>query len=660
MTQFVDLRVVDSDQNHDSSRVPLTTNQMESLEKNNESILSGDKVKVVGPEGEFKGIAWPDDSYNGDIPLSPKQKSDIGVMNGSKVRVYPAGTHSDDIYSQNSTKNQSKYNVPNSSDETDSKEDGLNVFDDISYDDVGGLDEELTDIRQMVELPLKRPDLFKEVGVEPPKGVLMHGPPGTGKTLIAKAIANETNARFTKIDGPEIMSKYTGETEKRLRKIFKDARESGTAIIFFDEIDSLGTDRNDSNDTENRLVGQMLSLMDGLESDENVIVIGATNRVDSLDPALRRSGRFDREILIGAPNEIGRKEILEIHTSDMPLSEDVSLTALAEQTTGFVGADLAALSREAALKSIQNSFDGENITVDDIINGKVEDIKVTMEEFNHAMSNVDPSALRSLATNTPTVTYDDVGGLDTVKRRMEEIVAWPLNRPKLFNETNTSSPSGVLLHGPEGVGKTLIAKSTGGEFDVNFTRVNSSSIFQKYVGESEDQVKDIFQKAERASPVIIFFEQLDAIAGYNSDNSGAQERVISQLLIELDRIQNDPTITVIGEVNDADSIDSRLTQSGRIDELIEIPEPDGKTRRKIFEKIVSKKKLDEDISIGEIVSQLDDKSASGSDIESIVRNASLKSIREHTKKYGDESESNAEEIVLTQNHFEEAIDSYLD
>lgn len=653
----VELKVIQSDNNYDSTKIPLTESQMNQL-GDNQNVLSGDKVTVIGPEGSYTGYARPDSRSNGNIPLTPKQMYKLGAVVDSMVTVRK-GEHTNVNLSSNTAgdkyiKRESKNNTDNS------KNSNKEEFGGVTYDDVGGLDSELNNIRQMVELPLRRPDLFEQVGVDSPKGVLMHGPPGTGKTLIAQAIANQTDARFTKIDGPEIMSKYTGESEKRLRKIFTDARESGTAIIFFDEIDSIGTERGDGGDAENRLVGQLLSLMDGIDSDDNVIVIGATNRVDSIDPALRRSGRFDREILIGAPNETGRKEILEIHTKDMSLADDVDINALASQTNGFVGADLAALSREAALNSIQNSFDGDDTTVEDVLEGEVEQIDVTMEQFNHAMGSVEPTALRSMSTKTPSITFDDVGGLDDEKQQMEEIVAWPIKRSKLFNETNTNSPAGVIIHGDNGVGKTLLSKATAGEFDINFTQVNGASIFQKYVGESEEQIENLFSKAEQASPVIIFFEQLDAIAGMNVDSSGTQERIISQLLVELDAIRNDPTMTVIGETTNVDNIDSRLLQSGRFEEQIKISYPDKKTLKEIMKVLTQDKPISNDIQLEKVMDSINEyDNVTGGDIESIVRNASLQSIRDHAEEYGDSADEKSEDININEIHFKNAINRVL-
>lgn len=660
MSKKVELVVEEAGKHSDMSQVPLTDDQMYALGTDDETLLSGDRVTVRGPEGSLEGYANPATGTDkGSIELSPSQRNQLGVSINGRVEVVKgrAPVNNTQVTTRDTA---TKTRQEKAADTDTQQQEPQQTFGDVTYDDVGGLDDELSDIRQMVELPLQRPDLFEDVGVDPPSGVLLHGPPGTGKTLIAQAIANETNARFSKVNGPEVMSKYTGESEERLRKIFEDARQQGTAIIFFDEIDSIGTERDDGGDVENRLVGQLLSLMDGLNSSDNVIVIGATNRADTLDPALRRSGRFDREILIGAPNEKGRKEILEIHTKNMPLADDVDLEALAGQTNGFVGADLAALAREAALEAIRNTFEGEDVSVEDVLNGDVDgDVEVTMEEINIAMGRVDPSALRSMSAKTPSVNFDDVGGLQEEKQRMEEIVSWPLERTKLFNVTNTNTPAGVLIEGPEGSGKTLLARATAGEFDVNFTRVNGASIFQKYVGESEEQVQDIFKTAEKASPVIVFFEQLDAVAGLNSDMSGAQERVISQLLVELDAIQNDPTMTVIGETTDAENIDPRLLQAGRFEETISIERPDGRTRRKIMEVLTEDKPISEDVSLGEIVAPEENEDdpisqATGGELEAIVRNASLKAIREHAKKERDDADENAEDIEITEENFEDA------
>lgn len=667
MSQKVELTVVNAGQYNDVSQVELTEEQMNKLSSNDQPFLSGDSVIVEGPDGYIDGLATPAPSNNRDtIELSPTQMKEIGVTEGGIVEVKRSSA---EVYqslpdSTNSERaSQSTNTRSEDSEENTSTPSSDRSFGDVTYEDIGGLDNEVDEIRQMVELPLQRPDLFEDVGVDPPSGVLLHGPPGTGKTLIAQAIANETNARFNKINGPEIMSKYTGESEERLRKIFNDARKQGTAIIFFDEIDSIGTQRDDGGDVENRLVGQLLSLMDGLDSSDDVIVIGATNRADTLDPALRRSGRFDREILIGAPNEKGREEILKIHMDDMPLSDDVDIKALASQTNGFVGADLAALARESSLEAIRNTYEGDDVDVEDVLAGHDEsDVIVTMSEINRAMSRVDPSALRSMSANTPSVNYDDIGGMEKEKQQMQEIVSWPLERTELFNKTNTDTPAGVLVKGSEGVGKTLLAEATAGEYDINFSRVNGASIFQKYVGESEEKLQDLFKTAEKASPVIIFFEQLDAIAGVNADMSGAQERVISQLLAELDAIRNDPTITVIGETTDETNIDPRLLQAGRFEETIHIDDPDGRTRREIIEVLTEDKPLSDDLSLGEIVAAEDNEpmsNATGGDLESIVRNASLKAIREHAMEEGEDASESAEEITINKEHFDAAIERVL-
>jgi transitional endoplasmic reticulum ATPase len=657
----VKLTVVDADRYNDVNQVPLSEDQVRKL-GGDQKVLSGDPVIIHGNDGNIRALVTPDPSSNSEIAMPPSQRRDIGVSIGSEVEVKLDDHRGSSTGLGTSSEATSTVTDSNNGTSTDTSE-TKTTFGDVTYEDIGGLDSEVDEIRQMVELPLQRPDLFEDVGVDPPSGVLLHGPPGTGKTLIAQSIANETNARFNKINGPEIMSKYTGESEERLRKIFEDARQQGTAIIFFDEIDSIGTQRDDGGDVENRLVGQLLSLMDGLDSSDDVIVIGATNRADTLDPALRRSGRFDREILIGAPNENGRKEILEIHTNDMPLAEDVDIESLASQTNGFVGADLAALARESALEAIRSTYESNDVSVEDVLQGHDEtEVTVTMSEINRAMGRVDPSALRSMSANTPTEDFDDIGGLEKEKQRMQEIVSWPLERTELFSKTNTDTPAGVLIKGPEGVGKTLLSEATAGEYDINFTRVNGASIFQKYVGESEEKLQDLFKTAEKASPVIIFFEQLDAVAGLSADMSGAQERVISQLLSELDAIRNDPTITVIGETTESGNIDPRLLQAGRLEETIEIDRPDGSTRREILEVLVEDKPLSDDVSLGEIVSAKDDEpmaESTGGDLESIVRNASLKAIREHSVKKGQDATDKADEIEINQKHFEDAIERVL-
>lgn len=540
--------------------------------------------------------------------------------------------------------------INNISKNTNQKQDKNNTSDnDTTYEDIGGLDEKLTEIRQIIELPLKRPELFENVGISPAKGVLLHGPPGTGKTLIARAISNEVDAEFIEVNGPEIMSQYKGKSEEKLRSIFEKARSNDKTIIFFDEIDSIGSQRDDESDVENRLVGQLLSLMDGVQSGDDVIVIGATNRVDTLDPALRRSGRFDREIMIGAPNKNGREEILQIHFDKVPLDEDVNIETIAEQTNGFVGADLEALSREAALEAIRSTYNKEECSVDDVLEGKVdqEDIKISMNEINKAMGKVEPSALRSLSATTPTLTFDDIGGYKDEKEFMEEIIHWPMEKSQLFMETNTNTPSGVVIEGDEGVGKTSLVKASAGEFGINLTRVNIASIYNKHVGESEENIQELFKKAEKASPVIIFFEQLDAIAGLGQMDTSAKENVISQLLQEIDRVKNDPTITIIGETTDKSNIDPRLLQSGRLEETIKMSVPSMEEKLEIFNILTRDKPVSEDISEDRIKLFLENKT--GGEIERLIRNASLKAIRRHSRQ-------NTDTIKITEQDFKDAVD----
>lgn len=656
MSKKVELTVAEAGEYHSSDRVPLVREKMEKL-----NVLSGDSVTVTGDGGAFVGKAWPEPLAEGEIPLSGQQRNRLGVRRNDSVQVASGdqtpstssssvGTDITDELSSlgSSSPSESSESGDDNEYETPSAED---VVGEVVYDDIGGLDSELKDIRQMVELPLQKPELFTELDIDPPKGVLMEGPPGTGKTLIAKAISNEINARFLKINGPEIMSKYTGESEKRLRRIFEDARDEGPAIIFFDEIDSLGGERGGESDVENRLVGQLLSLMDGVGTNENVIVLGATNRVDTLDPALRRSGRFDREIHIGVPNEEAREEILEIHTADMPMSGDVDLPTLAGQTSGFVGADLAALSREAALGSLQDAiFDGTEIVNRETV---ADELEVSMPAFNSAMTKIEPSALRQVAATQPTVTYDDVGGLEEQKQRLLEIVEWPLKYTQLFSETNTDAPTGVLIHGDEGTGKTLLARAVAGETDINFLKVSGSEIFDKYVGESEERITELFDTAEQASPAVVFFDQLEAIARNDTmSSSDTSERVVSQILTELDAIRNDPNIAVFAATHDINSIQERLVSA--FEETIELPHPQKSAREEILTIQLDGKPLDEEVETSWLVEQTD--GYTGKEIEDIVREASLLAIREFTQEHGPEkANEQAEDIVIRRRNFEKSL-----
>jgi len=523
----------------------------------------------------------------------------------------------------------------------------------VTYEDIGGLDDELELVREMIELPLSAPTVFTHLGVDPPKGVLLHGPPGTGKTLIAKAVANEVDATFINISGPEIMSKYKGESEEQLREKFEMAREEAPSIVFFDEIDSIAPARDDGGDVENRIVGQLLSLMDGLDARGDVVVVGATNRIDTLDPALRRGGRFDREIEIGVPDEKGRREILAVHTRQMPLADNIDLDRLAAQTHGFVGADLESLSTEAAMAALRRG------RRDDDAAETLTSLSVTREDMMDAMAAVDPSAIREYVAESPTTTFDDVGGLDAAKQTLERAVIWPLTYGPLFDSINTDPPTGALLYGPPGTGKTLLARAIAGEAEINFVEVAGPELLDRYVGESEKAVREVFERARQAAPAIIFFDEIDAVAANRAGggtDSGVGDRVVSQLLTELDRITDHPNLVVLAATNRRDTIDSALLRPGRLESHIAVPRPDAAARRAILEIHLAGKPLADNIDRDELVG----KTAGyvGADIEAMVRDASVRAIESVTTEYdGATANEHADEIVLTRSHFETALDS---
>jgi transitional endoplasmic reticulum ATPase len=508
-----------------------------------------------------------------------------------------------------------------------------------TYEDIGGLDEELDMIREMIELPLSDPDLFRRLGIDPPKGVLLYGPPGTGKTLIARAVANEVDAHFQTISGPEVVSKYKGESEERLREAFDEAEANAPAILFVDEIDSIAGQRDEDADMENRVVAQLLTLLDGLEDRGRVIVIGATNRVDSIDPALRRGGRFDREIEIGAPDETGRHEILEVHTRGMPLAEDVDLGRLAARTHGFVGADLQSLVTEAAMSALRRTR---------------EEPEVAREDFEAALAAVDPSAMREYVAESPGVSFDDVGGLDEAKDRLTEAVEWPLSYTELFEATKTDPPSGVLLYGPPGTGKTLLARALAGETDVNFVHVAGPELLDKYVGESEQAVREVFERARQAAPSIVFFDEIDAIAGRRGETGEATERVVSQLLTELDGLTENPNLVVLAATNRRDALDPALLRPGRLEEHIEVPNPETDARREILAVHTDGKPLGEEVSLSELAAETE--GFSGAELDALVRDASMRAIREFAREHGPaEATERADEVVVDVEHFEAAL-----
>lgn len=533
-----------------------------------------------------------------------------------------------------------------------------------TYEDIGGLRREIELVREMIELPLRHPELFQKLGIDPPKGVLLHGPPGTGKTLIAKAVANETDANFVSISGPEIVSKYYGESEKHLRDIFDEAEKNAPTIIFIDEIDSIAPKRGEvTGEVERRVVAQLLSLMDGLKTRGEVIVIAATNRPNSIDEALRRGGRFDREIEIGIPDVNGRLEILQVHTRGMPLSaqlkgegqDDGKLKMIADRTHGFVGADLSSLCKEAAMHALRKFL--PEINIDEEIPDEVLDkLIVTTADFEDALKNIEPSALREVFFEVPQVKWDDIGGQDDVKKGLIEAVEWPLKYPEAFEAINTKPPKGILLFGPPGTGKTMLAKAIANESEANFISIKGPELLSKYVGESEKAVREVFRKARQASPTVIFFDELDSIAPTRntSSDSHVTERVISQILTEMDGMEELKDVLVIAATNRPDMVDAALLRPGRLDRLIYIMPPDSDARKAIF-RIHMKGKSIQDVDLNELARMTD--GYVGADIEAICREASIVALREIIKPNStrEKVKERSKSITINMGHFDQAL-----
>ena len=499
----------------------------------------------------------------------------------------------------------------------------------VSYEDIGGLTDAIQKIREMVELPLNHPELFKKLGIDPPKGVLLHGPPGTGKTLIAKAVANESEAHFIPIQGPEIMSKFYGESEARLREIFKEAEDNAPSIIFIDEIDAIAPKREEvTGEVERRVVAQILALLDGLESRGETIVIGATNRPNALDPALRRPGRFDREIEIGVPDQHERLEILQIHTRRMPGIEDVDIEGFAVITHGFVGADLAALGREAAMRKLREILPDINLANDTIPPAVLDNLKVENRHFEDALKEIHPSAIREVFIEIPNVKWEDIGGMNEIKQDLIEIVEWPLNRKDSFKRLGINPPRAVLLFGAPGTGKTLLAKALATESKINFICVKGPELLSKWVGESEKAVREVFRKARTAAPALVFFDEIDAVAARrgNSDSSGVNERVISQLLTELAGIEPLRDVVVLAATNRPDMIDPALLRPGRFDRVVYVPPPDEKSRKMILTIHTQKMPLAQDVDLDRLAKETE--FYVGADIEAICREAGMLALRE--------------------------------
>lgn len=526
----------------------------------------------------------------------------------------------------------------------------------ISYEDIGGLGDEVKKVREMIELPLRHPELFERLGIEAPKGVLLHGPPGTGKTLLAKAVASETNANFMTIGGPEIMSKYHGESEEHLREIFKQAQENAPTIIFIDEIDSIAPKREEvTGETERRVVAQMLSLMDGLESRGKVVVIGATNRPNALDPALRRPGRFDREIEIGVPDKAGRLEILQIHTRGMPLEDGIDLDKFANLTHGYVGADLSALCKEAAMRSLRRILPELNLE-DDIIPIEIlNKITVSEDDFMGALMEMQPSSMREVLVERPNVHWTDIGGLDDAKRQLKEAVEWPLKYGKIFRKMNASPPKGILMYGPPGTGKTMLAKAVATESEANFISIKGPEFLSKWVGESEKAVRETFRKARQAAPCVIFMDEIDSIATSrgSGDDSHVTERVISQLLTELDGLEGLQDVVVIAATNRPDMIDPALLRPGRFDRMVEIGLPNLESRKSILTIQTANTPLADDVDLSVVADKTE--GYTGADLSAVVNEAIMDAVRELVKS-NDMTDEHLNDAKVTMASFLSAVD----
>ncbi len=515
----------------------------------------------------------------------------------------------------------------------------------ISYEDIGGIGEQLQKVREMIELPLKHPILFRRLGIDPPRGVLLHGPPGTGKTLIAKAVASETNAHFTSINGPEIISKYYGESEKQLREIFDEAAANTPAIIFIDELDSIAPKREDvTGEVERRVVAQLLTLLDGMQGRDNVVVIGATNRRDAIDPALRRPGRFDRELEIGVPDKNGRKEIIDIHTRGMPISDDFDMDWLLDNSYGFVGADISALVRESAMKALRRYLPEIDLDEEQISPEVLEKMEVRMSDFRQAIKEIEPSALREIYLEVPEVSWDQVGGLDEVKERLKESIEWPLTKPDVFDHFGINPPRGIVLFGAPGTGKTLIAKAIANEAKANFITIKGPELISKWVGESEKAVREVFKKAKQSSPSIVFLDEFESIAGMRRASDGAgsdvMNRVVNQLLSSMDGVESMEGVIVVAATNRPEMIDPALLRSGRFERVLHIPPPDSKSIQEILKIHTESMPLGK-FKLADIASQMIN--YTGADVEAVCREAALIAMR-------------AERKTVSKKHFEQAIE----
>jgi len=586
-------------------------------------------------------------------PVTKGQRLRVGLLNTPLVFAVTSTSPSGTVVIGNSTEvNWSQEPVQES--EVDEERSDVP---DITYEDIGGLHNELEQVREMIELPLRHPELFEQLGIDPPKGVLLHGPPGTGKTMIAKAVANEVDAHFQTVSGPEIMSKYYGESEEQLRDVFEEAEENSPAIVFIDEIDSIAPSRDEAGgEMERRVVAQLLSLMDGLEERGDVIVIAATNRVNAVDNALRRGGRFDREIEIGVPDRDGRHEILQIHSRSMPLADGVDLGEYADRTYGYVGADIATLTKEAAMSALRRVRPRIDIEEDEIPAEVLDDLVVNEDDFESAMKTVEPSAMREVFVEVPDVSYEDVGGLEEVKQELVEAIEWPLRYANVFEELGAEAPKGILMYGPPGTGKTLLAKAVANASDSNFITVKGPELLNKYVGESEKSVREVFKKARQNSPTVIFFDEIDAIAPERGGSMDSQvtERVVSQLLTELDGVEELKDVKVVAATNRPDMIDSALLRPGRLDSLVEVPVPDEEARREILRIHTRDAPLADDVDLDEIAERTE--GYTGSDLEALARTATMNAMRGFIESVEpDEIDASVGNVRVTMEEFEQAL-----
>ena len=644
--------------------------QIDGISRENAQSGIDEKVKVTKTTyRQAVRIKLKPDTKSGSLFKSNDAKyigsliNGLSVTTGDKVRANLFGSRSVNYTVTDTNPTGVVLIQPNTTFQLETvKVDGVNESK-VSYEDIGGLGNQVQRIREMIELPLKYPEIFERLGVQPPKGVFLYGPPGTGKTLIVRAVAHETDAYFINISGPEIMGKFYGESEGRIRKIFEEAQAHAPSIIFIDEIDAIAPKREDmggEKQVEKRVVAQLLSLMDGLESRGKVIVIGATNIPNSIDPALRRPGRFDREISISIPDKKGRLEILHIHTRGVPLSANVDMEKIAEITHGFVGADLEALAREAAMTSLRKILPEIDFELSEIPYELLMSLEITMENFMSAMKEVEPSAIREVFVEVPDVKWEDVGGLDKIKEALKETVEWPLKYADLFKKLDTKPPKGIILHGKPGTGKTYLAKALASESGVNFISVKGPQILSRYIGESEKGVRELFRLAKQASPCILFLDEIDSLTPRrtaDSSGSGVIERVIGQFLTEMDGIEDLNGVIVLAATNRIDLIDPALLRSGRFDLIFELPLPDEKIREKIFHIHTRNKPLGKKVNLKKL--SINTEGLTGSDIEFICRKAAMLCIRALIEMKAAKSGGVLDDISISESHFDEAIELVL-